>query len=153
MYYAVTWKRGTTTCFHMETTFAASLALVVAVPGAESMAIERVVRAGAVRAARQLHAPAPRPARQLHAPAVALSPVEQRSISRAPGQALSHENITLSKQDLGVVERQAQDPFNTYQPLSQVAGRCVLFVRATNSLFPCVCVCVCVHVCMCVSHA
>ena len=116
------------------------------------MAIERVVRAGAVRAARQLHAPAPRPARQLHAPAVALSPVEQRSISRAPGQALSHENITLSKQDLGVVERQAQDPFNTYQPLSQVAGRCVLFVRATNSLFPCVCVCVYMYACVYHTH-
>jgi hypothetical protein len=75
------------------------------------MAIERVVRAGALRAARQLHAPAV---------AMSRAPVEQRRKARAPGEALSHENITLSKQELGVVERHAQDPFNTYQPLSQV---------------------------------
>ena len=117
------------------------------------MAILRVVRAGAVRAARQLHAPAPRAARQLHAPAVALSPVEQRSKARAPGQAPSHENITLSKQDLGVVERQAQDPFNTYQPLSQVAGRCVFFVRVSWGHQLSVSMGLCVYVCMCVSHA
>lgn len=77
---------------------------------AASMALARPIRRGVVRAARQLHTPA-----------VVRSPAEQHSKAKEKGEELLH--MTWRKQELGAAERQSQDPFDTSQPLSQVAVR------------------------------